>query len=349
MLWRKIVHKVWVVLFILTASQPAMSAEGGVIKPADETGRQRFVKDNLFGVDFVDADHGWVTGYYGTVLRTDDGGKAWQLSAIGSTELLRRVDFIDENTGWAVGHRGSIFHTIDGGQTWDTQHQSPDTYLRDISFIDRNVGWAVGHNATILHTKDGGQTWVNQELANYVGRDIPRLSGIAAFDAAHAIAVGEFGTVAVTADGGATWIVVPQPAGSTTYTAVATARDFAVAVGLDGVAIIIPRELVEAGAAAGRSSSKMTALSVPTKNHIFDVALRPDGQGFLVGQSAILNYDGRKLEQMEAQAERDMRFSWYGGVALLPAGGAVVVGIQGLILELDQASNKFAEKTRWKQ
>lgn len=348
MLWRTVVYKIWAVVFVLVASQPAMSADGRVVGPADEAGEQRFVKDNLFGVDFVGAERGWITGYYGTVLRTDDGGEAWQLSTIGSTDLLRRVDFVDENKGWAISHRGSIFHSADGGQTWDTQHQIADTYLRDISFIDQNVGWAVGHNATILHTIDGGKNWVDQELANYVGRDLPRLSGVAAFDAMHAIAVGEFGVVAITANGGATWTVVPVPV-KTTYTAVTAARNFAMAVGLDGVAIIIPRKRVKAGLTARSQSSKMTALSIPTKSHLFDVALRPDGQGFLVGQSTILKYDGRTLEQVEAQAERDMRFSWYGGVALLPAGGAIIVGIQGLILELDQASNVFVQKTRWEQ
>ncbi|HHJ36199.1 MAG TPA: glycosyl hydrolase, partial [Gammaproteobacteria bacterium] len=78
----------------------------------------RFWPDNLFAVDFVDDNNGFIAGYSGTVLCTSDAGKHWQAYYIGKNELIRRISFVDVNTGWAVGHRGSIFHTVDGGKSW---------------------------------------------------------------------------------------------------------------------------------------------------------------------------------------------------------------------------------------
>ena len=31
----------------------------------------------LRAVDFYDAEHGWIVGGYGAILRTTDGGKSW--------------------------------------------------------------------------------------------------------------------------------------------------------------------------------------------------------------------------------------------------------------------------------
>ena len=63
----------------------------------------RFWPDNLFAVEFVTDNVGYIAGYSGTVLRTLDGGKNWDALYIGRNELIRRLSFIDDNTGWAVG------------------------------------------------------------------------------------------------------------------------------------------------------------------------------------------------------------------------------------------------------
>ena len=78
----------------------------------------RFWPDNLFAVDFVSEQTGYIAGQGGTVLRTTDGGENWDALYIGKNELIRRLDFVSEKEGWAIGHRGSIFHTANAGEDW---------------------------------------------------------------------------------------------------------------------------------------------------------------------------------------------------------------------------------------
>jgi photosystem II stability/assembly factor-like uncharacterized protein len=189
-------------------------------EPADSVPASRIWPDNLFGVDFVDPETGWISGYAGTILKTVDGGDSWDLIYIGRNELIRRIRFVDADYGWAVGHRGSIFKSVDGGLSWQIKHSEAGIYLRDVDFVDRQTGWVVGHDGKILHTKDGGETWSGQQLSGYKGRDIPRLHGVDAIDEDTAILVGEFGVIGRTYDAGATWTLVPNRS-KTTLLAVA--------------------------------------------------------------------------------------------------------------------------------
>jgi photosystem II stability/assembly factor-like uncharacterized protein len=195
----------------------------------------RFWPDNLFAVDFVTEQTGFIAGQGGTVLRTTDGGENWDALYIGENELIRRIDFVSENDGWAVGHRGAIFHTSDAGNSWEVQYRATDTYLRDVAFVDKNHGWAVGHNATILHTSNGGQSWQKQEMRGFKGRDLPRLHGVYAKDRSTAIVVGEFGTVIHTENGGELWLVTPSDIG-VTWLAVDGAGGSIYVAGSDGSA-----------------------------------------------------------------------------------------------------------------
>ena len=58
--------------------------------------RVRFVPDNFFSVDFVNKSHGWAAGYYGTILKTMDGGENWTHISLPDTDLIRRIQFLDK-------------------------------------------------------------------------------------------------------------------------------------------------------------------------------------------------------------------------------------------------------------
>ena len=183
-------------LLALLASTGALAQEPAP-RAATETA-VRIVPDDLFHVEFVGEGRAWITGYHGTVLRSDDAGASWTNVSLDSHQLLRRGAFPSREHAWLVGHRGSIFHSADGGETWVRSHHEPGIYLRDIAFLDERRGWAVGHEGTILHTRDGGQGWHKQPLSDWTRRDLPRLSGIAIVDAQRLVATGEFGTLAYT-------------------------------------------------------------------------------------------------------------------------------------------------------
>lgn len=144
---------------------------------------------HLWGVYFVNSDHGWVVGEEGVILHTKDGGKQWELQNSNAEQPLFAIHFADLMYGWVVGSNGLILHTADGGQTWERQQNPIKLSLRDIAFKNEKEGWAVGEEGSILHTTDGGTTW-NQ----YASPTINNLQDIFLFKNSSWI-VGEKGTI----------------------------------------------------------------------------------------------------------------------------------------------------------
>ncbi len=114
---------------------------------------------HLWGVYFVDSEHGWVVGEAGEILHTKDGGKQWVRQISDAEQPLFAVHFANLTQGWIVGTNGLILHTADGGQTWQRQKNPMKQSLRDVVFQNEKEGWAVGEEGLILHTLDGGTTW----------------------------------------------------------------------------------------------------------------------------------------------------------------------------------------------
>ncbi len=325
----------------------------------------RFWPDNLYAVNFIDKNTGFIAGYSGTLLRTEDGGDNWEALYIGRNELIRRVDFVDPDYGWAVGHRGSIFHSKDGGRNWEVQHSVANTFLRDVAFVDRNHGWVVGHESAILHTVDGGITWTAQKLDGYVGRDLPRLHGIVVRSESEAALVGEFGVVAHTQDGGEHWSLVANESRGTLLS-IAAAGDRYVVVGSDGVINLVspvvslstsavaegtvtavgPNQ-AEATVPAGQAPSphaieyQIQPLATGTTEHFFAVSAAGDGVAVAVGRSAVVKIHGTTVTPLVADDSVALPFSWFGGVAVLEDGSFWSVGIRGAVARGDLASGSL--------
>ena len=119
--------------------------------------------ENVHGVMAPDNDNIWITGNYGIIYHSSDGGETWieQDSKIVKGILCDGI-FLDNNTGWAVGTYGTVIHTSDSGETWTKLNTGTDRHLFGIFFLNKDLGWAVGEWGTIIHTKDGGRTWNSQ-------------------------------------------------------------------------------------------------------------------------------------------------------------------------------------------
>lgn len=292
---------------------------------------KRLIPDDLFGVTFPDSQHGWASGYYGTVIRTNDGGVTWTHQAIDGAQLLRRIDFVDTMNGWTIGHRGSVYSTKDGGKNWQEKILKKGLYLRSVDFASAQVGWIVGKDASIYFTSDGGENWVQQPLSEYKGRDLPRLNDVIAIDAMTAVAVGEFGIVIYTTDGGKAWHIA-QSTTKTTLTAVAAYDNHIIVAGLDG--IILTTEITGEGLTAPR------LLPVNTKQSFFDIALNDKGDGYAVGRAAAFQIRDGNFSPAKLDSPYGRPSNWLGAVALLPDGGAFLVGKRGIVLSnLDTAGS----------
>jgi photosystem II stability/assembly factor-like uncharacterized protein len=144
--------------------------------------------------------------------RTNDGGKAWELTDIGigsSGEIF----FADESHGWATnfkGFDGQLYFTVDGGKTWELETVFPSEHLFSLYFANPNVGWlATAHDlffsGGILRTQDGGKTWQYKMVfrdaiasAFFLGEQHAWVTLFSQFD------------LMVTHDGGETWWLIPK-------------------------------------------------------------------------------------------------------------------------------------------
>ncbi len=312
---------------ILIDAIPGVISEAEATNTSLEVGpRHRYIADHLFGVDFFDEKHGIATGYFGTVLRTDDGGRNWSWHTTGESELLRRVHMTSIEQAFSIGHRGTIYRTQDKGVSWQVVHREPDTMLRAVVFsLDGLNGWAVGSRAAILRTKDGGQTWERKTLTGYTGRDLPTWNGIALVESdsgsTAAALVGEFGILAFSSDGGESWVIRKSPTATTLNDIAITPGGF-VAVGLDGTAITVSQM---------QDGYELKAVSTGSTEHLFSLALDADGEGVVVGKSTVLQVAGDRFNLAPVDDEVGLPYTWFADIDMTGGEAVWAVGRRGLI------------------
>lgn len=112
----------------------------------------------------------WASGTGGTVIRTIDGGQAWDVIAVPGAEKLdfRDIEAFDANTAYILsignGADSRIYKTIDGGKTWKEQFRNTN----EKAFFDAVACWdkknciamsdPVDGHYVLIRTTDG-ETW----------------------------------------------------------------------------------------------------------------------------------------------------------------------------------------------
>ena len=117
-------------------------------------------------------------GERGQVLVSESRSDWRQVDGVPTRATLTAVDAVGENV-WAVGHDGTILHSGDGGLSWtlqrvdvlrppsDDEEWNPrqGVPLLDILMLDAQHGFAVGAYSLMLRTDDGGATWTPVSVA----------------------------------------------------------------------------------------------------------------------------------------------------------------------------------------
>jgi photosystem II stability/assembly factor-like uncharacterized protein len=152
----------------------------------------------IFGVDFVDANHGWAFDKFGYLISTTNGGDSWKVTNDTIYRPMGDLDFINTNTGWIAGYK--IRKTLDGGQSWVVQYVLHDTVLSSITFVNEVYGWAAGEDGIMLHTTDGGQNWQRQFSGT-----TENIRQVFFTDVNHGWAITYDPLLFATTDGGETW------------------------------------------------------------------------------------------------------------------------------------------------
>ncbi|MEI8080698.1 MAG: YCF48-related protein, partial [Actinomycetes bacterium] len=161
-----------------------------------------------YSASFVDANHGWLAGSNGTIMRTADAGASWESQASGITNW-RGIHFTDANNGWVVGDGGQIQHTTNGVD-WAPQTSGTTVQLNGVWFTDNLNGCAVGNNGTVLNTTNGGATWVIRPSTV-----TQSLNAVWFANASTGWAVGASGVILKTTSGGNSWNAQSTPTAQT--------------------------------------------------------------------------------------------------------------------------------------
>ncbi len=174
---------------------------------------------DLFDVLYVSETDGYVVGgkvgdEYGIILKTTNGGQAWD-SIYGGTHLLRGIAFTSINTGYVVGNTGTILRTTDGGNNWTRLNSGTTEHLRSVSFPPSGTGFTgfvCGFNGMMLKTVTAGASW------NIQPTGITKvLFSIHSYDANICFAVGgdnslgDQPVIIRTTNGGINWIQQTSP------------------------------------------------------------------------------------------------------------------------------------------
>ncbi len=113
----------------------------------------------------------WASGTGGTVIRTINGGKKWDVIQVPDAAKLdfRDIEAFDANTAYILsignGESSRIYKTTDGGATWKLQFKNTN----EKAFFDAIACWdkknciamsdPVDNKFVLINTKDDGANW----------------------------------------------------------------------------------------------------------------------------------------------------------------------------------------------
>ena len=125
----------------------------------------------LQAVSPVSEETVWVSGHGGTILRTTDGGAAWERVSAPAGDSMQFRDIHGYSAASAValtageGSLSRIYRTDDDGDSWTLGFlmEEPAGFLDCLDFWDEDRGFAYGDSFDgvpyILVTSDGGRGW----------------------------------------------------------------------------------------------------------------------------------------------------------------------------------------------
>jgi len=123
------------------------------------------------GLSVVNEKVIWASGTEGTVIRTVDGGKHWDVMKVPDADKLdfRDIEGFDANTAYILsignGESSRIYKTTDGGKTWILQFKNTN----EKAFFDAMACWdsktclaisdPVDGKFLLINTWNGGAEW----------------------------------------------------------------------------------------------------------------------------------------------------------------------------------------------
>lgn len=117
------------------------------------------IKNRLTAITQANKNTFWISGNYGTVLKSLDRGKTWIRKDIGNdTSTVADIFFYDNTYGWAYNYSGITFYTDNGGSKWNHHNK---TSLRDgkLFFLDKQLGYHWNSPGVEKTESVGAKSW----------------------------------------------------------------------------------------------------------------------------------------------------------------------------------------------
>jgi photosystem II stability/assembly factor-like uncharacterized protein len=81
----------------------------------------------LYNIDMINANTGYIVGDVGQIVKTTNGGTNWRAQVNPSPgNSLYAVEFNGSDTGWIVGDQGRLYKTVNGGEPVSVQNISSE-------------------------------------------------------------------------------------------------------------------------------------------------------------------------------------------------------------------------------
>jgi photosystem II stability/assembly factor-like uncharacterized protein len=149
---------------------------------------------------------GYIVGYYGFALKTEDYGETWTEVELPINDLLNTVTIIDSNTVIISGAY-QLIRTDDGGNSWQILSYINNLTINKSFFVSKLVGHAACQSGTILKTIDGGQNWYITESTNIFPSEFQTIYFV---NENIGFASKEHYDILKTTDGGESWLLTEQ-------------------------------------------------------------------------------------------------------------------------------------------
>jgi photosystem II stability/assembly factor-like uncharacterized protein len=107
---------------------------------------------SVYSLFFVSPREGWAVGQEGTIARTYDGGRQWELQPSGTREALYDVG-VGRERGWIIGDRGTVLISTDRGARWNQVNlglEARSLWLRQLAVAGGDLAFFVGADGLVL-------------------------------------------------------------------------------------------------------------------------------------------------------------------------------------------------------
>jgi photosystem II stability/assembly factor-like uncharacterized protein len=164
-----------------------------------------------------DGARGYAAGWFGMLLRTDDGGAAWSGTATGLTSPIERISLIDPDK-LVIGSGCAVRRSDDGGLTftrlpWTATDSRCASEVAAFDFPTDQTGYLALDDGSLLSTADGGRTW-SRKTSIPGGGPSARPTDIAFLAEGTGVVVTLSGRIYRTTDGASSWSLVHEGTGA---------------------------------------------------------------------------------------------------------------------------------------